>query len=104
MHAHLAHHVTHHHPGHPCLQADPKNNALKHAPHSADVVLASEWDRPYSRESAAYPAAWVKQSKFWPTNSRVDNVFGDRHLVLRLPKVAPDTGAASDEPAEAVAA
>lgn len=85
-------------------QADPKNNVLKHAPHSPDVVLADTWDRPYTRELAAYPAPWVRQAKFWPTTSRVDNVYGDRHLVLRLPEVAPAGAAAADEPAEAVAA
>lgn len=131
-------------------QADPKVNVLKHAPHAADVVLGTTWDRPYSREQvrsaagrvingsppslhhqqrwagccetcscagqplpahptpwvplpaqAAYPASWVKDSKFWPTTSRVDNVYGDRHLVLRL----PDATAQEVEPAaEAVAA
>ncbi|EFN57987.1 hypothetical protein CHLNCDRAFT_34381 [Chlorella variabilis] len=85
-------------------KADPKNNVLKHAPHSPDVVLADTWDRPYTRELAAYPAPWVRQAKFWPTTSRVDNVYGDRHLVLRLPEVAPAGAAAADEPAEAVAA
>lgn len=62
------------------------NNPLVNAPHPASVVLAEEWDRPYSRETAAFPAAWVKQAKFWPTTSRVDNVYGDRHLVVRLPE------------------
>ena len=60
------------------------NNLLVNAPHTADVVLSDKWDRPYSREAAAYPAAWVRQAKFWPTTSRVDNVYGDRHLVTRL--------------------
>jgi glycine dehydrogenase len=77
--------------------ADAENNILKHAPHAPEVVLADEWQRPYSRERAAYPAPWVRANKFWPTTSRVDNVYGDRHLVLRLPE---DTEA---EP-EAVAA
>jgi hypothetical protein len=62
------------------------NNVLKHAPHTAEVVMAGEWDRPYSRERAAFPAAWVKQAKFWPSTSRVDNVFGDRKLIARLPE------------------
>ena len=70
------------------LQADPANNVLKHAPHCADVVLADVWDRPYGREKAAYPAPWVRAAKFWPTTSRVDNVYGDRHLQLRLPDPA----------------
>eukprot|EP00877_Chromochloris_zofingiensis_P000850 jgi/Chrzof1/10766/Cz05g11130.t1 len=60
------------------------NNVLVNAPHTADVVLAEHWDKPYSREQAAFPAAWVKQSKFWPTTSRVDNVYGDRNLIVRL--------------------
>jgi glycine dehydrogenase len=62
------------------------NNMLKHAPHAPDVVMGSGWDRPYSREVAAYPAPWTQQAKFWPTTSRVDNVYGDRHQVLRLPQ------------------
>ena len=63
---------------------------LKHAPHTADVVMAEEWTRPYPREKAAFPAAWVRTAKFWPTVSRVDNVYGDRHLVARLPETAPE--------------
>ena len=49
---------------------------------------------------AAYPAAWVRQAKFWPTTSRVDNVYGDRHLVLRL----PETAAAGEEAPQAATA
>lgn len=67
-------------------RADKANNVLKHAPHTADVLTSDKWDRPYSRDQAAFPAAWVRQSKFWPTTSRVDNVYGDRHLVARLPE------------------
>ena len=59
---------------------DAQNNPLKHAPHTA-AVLAGEWDRPYSREQAAFPAPWVRERKFWPYVSRIDNVYGDRHLV-----------------------
>ncbi len=54
---------------------------LKHAPHTAEVVTAGAWDRAYSREQAAFPTAWVKESKFWPFVSRIDNVYGDRNLV-----------------------
>jgi glycine dehydrogenase len=60
---------------------DPKNNPLKNAPHPAEVVSADRWDRPYSREQAAYPMAGLRQFKFWPAVGRVDNVFGDRNLV-----------------------
>jgi glycine dehydrogenase len=60
---------------------DKTNNPLKQAPHPATVVCADNWDRPYSRELAAFPAAWTRQSKFWPAVGRVDNVYGDRNLV-----------------------
>ncbi|MCB9099311.1 MAG: aminomethyl-transferring glycine dehydrogenase [Anaerolineales bacterium] len=61
-------------------QLDPTDNPLKNAPHSAEVITAAEWSHPYSREQAAYPAPWVKEAKFWPFVSRIDNVYGDRHL------------------------
>jgi glycine dehydrogenase len=61
--------------------ADKHNNALKHAPHTASVVLVGEWDRPYSREKAVYPLPYVKNAKFWPTVSRIDDAHGDRHLI-----------------------
>ena len=60
---------------------DAKNNPLKQAPHTADQVAADRWDRPYSREQAAYPAPWLKEFKFWPSVGRIDNVFGDRNPV-----------------------
>ncbi|XP_013403033.1 glycine dehydrogenase (decarboxylating), mitochondrial isoform X2 [Lingula anatina] len=60
---------------------DPKINPLKMAPHSADVVLSSNWDRPYSREMAAYPASFVcPDTKIWPTVSRIDDKYGDQNL------------------------
>jgi hypothetical protein len=62
-------------------RADPKVNPLKGAPHTAAVVVADKWDRPYSREKAAYPAPWTRENKFWPSVGRVDNVQGDRVLV-----------------------
>jgi glycine dehydrogenase len=61
-------------------EADPENNVLKNAPHTAEIVSGDEWDRPYSREEAAYPAPWVRENKFWPFVGRVDNVYGDRNL------------------------
>ena len=60
---------------------DPKNNPLKNAPHTADQVCATAWDRPYTREQAAFPVAGLRDWKFWPAVGRVDNVFGDRNLV-----------------------
>ncbi len=62
-------------------EVDPKNNLLKLAPHPADVVTADQWNRPYSREQAAYPVPSLREFKFWPAVGRVDNVFGDRNLV-----------------------
>jgi len=59
---------------------DAQDNPLKHAPHTAAVLIGA-WNRPYSREQAAFPAPWVRERKFWPHVSRIDNVYGDRHLV-----------------------
>jgi len=62
-------------------EADKENNPLKQAPHTAKVVCTDAWDRPYSRDLAAFPAPWTKEAKFWPAVGRVDNVYGDRNLV-----------------------
>jgi glycine dehydrogenase len=59
---------------------DRVNNPLKQAPHTAQVVTADNWDRPYTREKAAFPAPWTKESKFWPAVGRIDGVYGDRNL------------------------
>ena len=62
-------------------KADKENNVLKNAPHTAAVITADEWRLPYSRQKAAYPLHFVKEAKFWPSVSRVDNAYGDRNLV-----------------------
>jgi glycine dehydrogenase len=62
-------------------KADKENNVLKHAPHTASVITADTWTRPYSRQKAAFPLPFVKEQKFWPSVSRVDNAYGDRNLV-----------------------
>jgi glycine dehydrogenase len=62
-------------------ESDKLNNPLKHAPHTAAVVCATEWPHPYSRERAAFPDKWTRAAKFWPVTGRVDNVYGDRNLV-----------------------
>ncbi|MEX2581519.1 MAG: aminomethyl-transferring glycine dehydrogenase [Verrucomicrobiales bacterium] len=62
-------------------EADPADNALKNAPHPAETLLSDDWSRGYSRDAAAYPVPWVRERKFWPPVARIDNVFGDRHLV-----------------------
>ncbi|MDE1171953.1 MAG: aminomethyl-transferring glycine dehydrogenase [Verrucomicrobium sp.] len=64
-----------------------ESNPLKHAPHTAHVVTAEAWDRPYSREEAAFPSAAVREHKVWPPVGRVDNVYGDRNLVCTCPSV-----------------
>ena len=60
---------------------DREDNPLKHAPHTATVVMASEWTRGYPRELAAFPLASLKLQKYWPPVSRVDNVYGDRNIM-----------------------
>ncbi len=62
-------------------KADTKNNLLKNAPHTAQSVTQNVWDRPYSRQQAAYPAKALKEHKYWPPVARVDNVYGERNLV-----------------------
>jgi glycine dehydrogenase len=62
-------------------EADSANNVLKNAPHTEQVVISDSWDKPYSREKAAYPLDWVRDHKFFATVSRVDEAYGDRNLV-----------------------
>ena len=64
---------------------DRQNNALKNAPHTMHRVIATEWDRPYSRERAAFPARWTRDFKFWPSVARVESAYGDRNLVCSCP-------------------
>lgn len=58
-----------------------EDNVLKNAPHTAAVITADEWTHSYSRQKAAYPLPFVREAKFWPSVSRVDNAYGDRNLV-----------------------
>jgi glycine dehydrogenase len=60
---------------------DRENNVLKNAPHTVGVVTSDTWNKPYSRQKAAYPLAFVRESKFWPSVSRIDNAYGDRNLM-----------------------
>lgn len=69
---------------------DKTNNPLKNAPHTQQVLLQEEWTRPYSRAIAAFPAPWQKNTKFWPTCGRVDDVHGDSHLICSCPPIEPD--------------
>ena len=61
--------------------ADKQNNLLKGAPHTADMIAADHWTKPYSRQQAAFPAPWLHEHKFWPYVGRIDNVYGDRNPV-----------------------
>ncbi|WP_413944053.1 aminomethyl-transferring glycine dehydrogenase [Bdellovibrio sp. HCB-162] len=64
---------------------DKENNALKNAPHTAQMLMKPEWNHPYSREEAVYPLEWLRANKFWPAVGRVDNAYGDRNLVCSCP-------------------
>jgi glycine dehydrogenase len=64
---------------------DKKDNPLKNAPHSQFVVCSDDWRKPYSREMAAFPLDYVKQNKFWPSVSRVNDTYGDRNLICICP-------------------
>jgi glycine dehydrogenase len=67
--------------------ADRTDNVLKNAPHPARRVTADAWPHAYGRELAAFPAAWVREHKFWPAVGRVDSALGDRNLVCACPPV-----------------
>jgi len=69
-------------------KADRSDNALKHAPHTIDMVCANEWKHVYAREQGAYPAKWLREHKFWPAVGRIDNPFGDRNLVCACPPMS----------------
>jgi glycine dehydrogenase len=69
-------------------KADRSNNILKNAPHTAEALLSDSWDRPYSRERAAYPVSGLRQYKFWPSVGRVDGVYGDKNLVCTCGSVS----------------
>ncbi|WP_392480250.1 aminomethyl-transferring glycine dehydrogenase [Nostoc sp. C110] len=62
-------------------KVDIQDNVLKNAPHTAESLITGEWQHPYSREQAAYPAPWTREYKFWPAVGRIDAAFGDRNFV-----------------------
>jgi len=69
-------------------KSDRKDNPLKNAPHTQWAVISSDWSKPYSREEAAFPLAYVKENKFWPSVARVNNTHGDRNLVCTCEPVS----------------
>ncbi|MEM8997676.1 MAG: aminomethyl-transferring glycine dehydrogenase, partial [Acidobacteriota bacterium] len=76
-----------------------EDNPLKNSPHTSRAVMAAEWSHPYSREQAAFPLPWVHEHKFWPSVARIDNAWGDRHLICTCPPLED-----YDEDMEAAAA
>ena len=60
---------------------DKNDNPLKNAPHTLAVITADEWNHAYSRQQAAFPLGYLKENKFWPSVSRVNNTYGDRNLI-----------------------
>jgi len=85
-------------------QVQKEVNVLKMAPHSQKDLIVGEWDRPYTREQAAYPLPWLKEKKFWPSVTRLDDAFGDMNLFCTCGPVEPVdeeggiTGAAAPNP------
>jgi glycine dehydrogenase len=71
-------------------KSDRVDNVLKNAPHTMGAVCADAWSHPYSRERAAYPATWLRDSKFWAHVARIDNAWGDRNLVCACPPMGDD--------------
>jgi glycine dehydrogenase len=68
-------------------KANRQSNVLKNAPHTARQIASDKWNRPYSREQAAFPTPWTREHKFWPAVARIDNVYGDRNLFCSCPPV-----------------
>ena len=62
-----------------------EDSPLHHAPHTLDELMSGEWTRPYSREDAAFPLPTVRDNKYWPPVGRIDQVYGDRHVVCACP-------------------
>ena len=65
--------------------ADRENNVVKNAPHRAQEIISSNWDKPYSREKAAYPMPNLLMNKYWAPVARIDDAFGDRNLICACP-------------------
>ncbi len=66
-------------------RADPRDNVLKHAPHTAEAATSDDWPHAYSRSQAVFPLPFVRERKYWPPVGRIDNPFGDRNLMCICP-------------------
>jgi glycine dehydrogenase len=73
-------------------EVDAKSNPLKNAPHTAVDLTTEHWPHPYSRDQAAFPVPALKEHKYWPPVSRIDNAAGDRHLMCTCPSVEQVAG------------
>ncbi|HEU0230166.1 MAG TPA: aminomethyl-transferring glycine dehydrogenase [Burkholderiaceae bacterium] len=82
-------------------EKDAEDNVLRNAPHTASMLLATDWHHDYARDEAAYPVASLRDGKYWPPVARVDNAYGDRHLVCSCPPMEDymDADAAERSPA-----
>ena len=69
-------------------ESDRINNALKNAPHTQWEIINDDWNKPYTREFAAYPLSYVRENKFWPSVARVNNTYGDRNLICTCEPVS----------------
>ena len=67
--------------------ADQNDNVLKNAPHTQDMVIDDDWKHTYQRNKAAFPLEWIRENKYWPPVTRVDDAYGDRNLVCRCPQI-----------------
>ena len=67
--------------------ADPRDNVLKNAPHTAEDIAADDWSHPYTRQQAAFPLPFVRANKVWPAVARIDNPYGDRNLICACPPI-----------------
>jgi glycine dehydrogenase len=65
-----------------------ENNVLVNAPHTIETLVGDAWDKPYTREKAAFPMEGLRKNKFWPSVGRVDDTFGDRNLVCSCPPIS----------------
>ena len=80
-------------------EADPIDNVLTHAPHTAAEATSDDWTHPYTREQAVYPLPFVRANKFWPSVGRIDNPYGDRHLMCVCPPISAYGESAPEESA-----
>ena len=71
--------------GRPAASTTAHDNPLQNAPHTASMLLAADWKHPYEREEAAYPLPGDRRAKYWPPVRRIDQAYGDRHLVCACP-------------------